>query len=146
MVDPLSGAGTILLEAAAAGLRASGGDQDVAALDAARRNRDGTGLDVEIEQWDARALPFGDATVDGVVSNLPWGRQIDVEDEIARLYPAYLREMARVARPSGHVVLLTSLQPSLRAAAAEAGLQVEAEYEISLSGQTPTISVLTKPA
>ncbi len=145
IVDPLCGAGTILLEAAAMGLRATGGDQDAAALEAARRNRDVAGLEVRIERWDARALPLDDASADGIVSNLPWGRQIDVDDEMARLYAAYLKEMARVARPGGRLVLLTSLQPVLRAAATDAGLHIASEYEISLSGQTPTVSVLARP-
>jgi 23S rRNA G2445 N2-methylase RlmL len=144
IVDPLCGAGTILLEAAAVGLQAVGGDQDVAALDAARRNRDTASFQMAIEQWDARALPFGDATVDGVVSNLPWGRQIAVEDELAQAYAAYLQEMGRVVRPGGRLVLLTSLLTVLRAAAMDAGLQIESETEISLSGQTPAIFVLVK--
>ena len=144
IVDPLCGAGTILLEAAAIGLRAMGGDQDAAALEAARRNRDAAGLEARIEYWDARGLPLDDASADGIVSNLPWGRQIDVDDELARLYAAYLQEMARVVRPGGRLVLLTSLQPVLHAAATDAGLHIAAEHEISLSGQTPTVSVFTK--
>jgi len=89
-------------------------------------------------------LPLDDASADGIVSNLPWGRQIDVDDELARLYAAYLQEMARIVRPDGRLVLLTSLQQVLRAAATDAGLHIAAEYEFSLSGQTPTISVLAK--
>jgi 23S rRNA G2445 N2-methylase RlmL len=127
------------------GLRATGGDQDAAAIEAARRNWNAAGMEVSIERWDARALPLDDATADGIVSNLPWGRQIDVDDELARLYTAYLQEMARVVRPGGRLVLLTSLQPVLRAAATDAGLHIATEYEISLSGQTPTISVLAGP-
>lgn len=145
IVDPLCGAGTILFEAAAAGLRASGGDQDPAALDAARRNREAAELDVGIEHWDARSLPLGEATVDGVVSNLPWGRQIAVDDTIERLYTSFLKEMERIVRPGSRLVLLTSLLEALRMAVLATRLQVESETEISLSGQTPTILVLVKP-
>lgn len=145
IVDPLCGAATILLEAATAGLQASGGDQDPAALDAALRNREASDLAVDIEQWDARSLPLGDGTVDGVVSNLPWGRQIAVGGTIERLYTGYLQEMERIVKPGGRLVLLTSLQEVLRIVAPAAGLQIVSETEISLSGQIPTIFVLVKP-
>ena len=49
--------------------------------------------------------------------------------------------MARVVRPGGRIVLLTNLSPLLHDVATSLGLQCDSETEISLSGQTPTISV-----
>ncbi len=50
-------------------------------------------------------LPHDDATFDAVVSNLPFGRQFQLEDP-ARWLRRALAEMARVTRPSGRVVVL----------------------------------------
>ena len=142
LVDPLCGAGTIPIEAALMGFDAMGGDLDAAALDAARRNRTAAQLNISLEAWDARSLELEAQSVDGVVCNLPWGRQVMVNDQIGRFYRETLAEMARILRPAGQMVLLTGLQPLLCSAADGAGLSVEAEMEISVSGQTPVISVL----
>ncbi len=141
IVDPLCGAGTIPLEAALMGLNARGGDQDPAALAAAASNRERAGVNVSFERWDARAIPLEAASIDGVVCNLPWDRQVLVHDDLERFYPACIAEMARVVRPGGRIVLLTNLSPLLHDVATALGLQCDSETEISLSGQTPTISV-----
>ncbi len=146
IVDPLCGAGTIPIEAALMGLDAMGGDLEPAALDAARLNRAAAGVDVPLETWDAQAIPLDTRSVDGVVCNLPWGRQVVVDDEIESFYGEALAEMARIVRPDGRLVLLTGLQPLLRSGAQQAGLRIESETEISLSGQTPVISVLSTGA
>ena len=141
IVDPLCGAGTIPLEAALMGLTAYGGDEDALAVAAAERNRDRANVDVRFERLDARALPLLYASVDGVVCNLPWDRQVAVGDELAHFYRACIAEMVRIVRPNGCIVLLTNLRPLLHDVATAAGLRFDHETEISLSGQTPTISV-----
>ena len=146
IADPLCGAGTIVIEAALAGLQAIGGDSDMAALEAAKRNLEAAGVDVTPERWDARALPLVDGSLDGVICNLPWGRQVEMGSEIESFYARSLREMRRVCRQDGTLVLLTSLQPLLRSTARAAGFEVESETEISLSGQTPTLSMLRSAA
>jgi len=143
VVDPLCGAGTIPIEAGLLGLRAVGGDLAVDALGAARTNQAAAGIAVEFESWDARAIPLASGTVDGVVCNLPWGRQVAVEANIEGVYAACIKEMARILRPEGRAVLLTNLRQLLRDSALAAGLQVEREVEISLSGLTPVITVLS---
>ena len=142
VVDPLCGAGTIPIEAALAGLRAAGGDQDISALEAARRNTAQAGVEVAFEEWDARELPLAAGSVDGIVCNLPWGRQVEIAEETVAFYQACLAEMKRVLRHEGRLVLLTSHQSLLQAAAERTGLEIETEIEISLSGQTPFISTL----
>ena len=144
IIDPLCGAGTIPIEAALMGLHAVGGDQDEAALAAARANQAAAGVAVQLERWDARTTPLADSGGDGVACNLPWGRQVATGDGIERFYGDCLCEMARIVRPGGRIVLLTNLQPLLRASAVTAGLTLRSEIEISLSGQRPHISILSK--
>lgn len=137
LLDPCCGSGTIPIEAALAGFDARGGDLDPEAVDAARTNAQAAGLTLPLDTWDARALPLEAASFDAVVTNLPWGRQVAVDDTLDRLYAEICAEAERVLRPSGRAVILTSTPDLLRFGA----LRLESSLEISLFGQTPTISI-----
>jgi 23S rRNA G2445 N2-methylase RlmL len=88
---------------------------------------------------DAQRLPFADGALDCVVSNLPWGRQIDAGPSLALFYRRCVAEMQRVLAPAGRVVLLTGV-PQL---AEPSDLRCVQQLEISLYGQRPTILVCT---
>lgn len=137
VLDPCCGAGTILIEAASNGLRAIGGDQDQNALDAATRNAQAANVPVELHHWDARTLPYATASIDRIVSNLPWGRQVEVDDTLAAFYQAACKEIERVIVPTGRIILLTN-RPEL---VSFDTYQVAEKIEISLFGQTPTILI-----
>jgi 23S rRNA G2445 N2-methylase RlmL len=136
LLDPCCGTGTIVIEGGLIGALAQGGDNDLEAVEAARANAAAAGVDAGIEQWDARALPLPDRSADCVVTNLPWGRQIAVDDALAGLYADVCREIERVIAPGGCVVTLTSTPEQLRFER----LRQAGAIEISLYGQTPTIS------
>lgn len=109
VLDPLCGSGTILIERArAARYRLLlGGDQAEAAVQAARDNIGPRYKPIEIQQWDARALPLEDGSVSAVITNLPFGKQIGTPEQNRALYPALLAEWVRVLRLGGRMVLLT---------------------------------------
>lgn len=134
LLDPFCGAGTILAEAAALGYQALGGDITPEALSAARENAPS----VPLVRWDARWLPLPSHTADAVVSNLPWGRQVKVDQALAELYAQSLAEIRRVLKPGGAAVLLTSAPDLLSGD----GLILVSQFEISLFGQKPTVTVL----
>ncbi len=108
-LDPMCGTGTILLERALAGRHALliGGDIDPAAVRATQENFGPRHKPVRIERMDARKLPLEDGSVDKLVTNLPWGRQIGDPAGLPALYAGVLAEAVRVVRPGGRVVLLT---------------------------------------
>ncbi|MFI5273675.1 MAG: class I SAM-dependent methyltransferase [Ktedonobacterales bacterium] len=102
------GIGTLIADMAAAGYTCSAVDrspQMVAATRARLRRRGFTAVAGRVTQAQVRALPFADASFDAVVSTFP-------TDYIAD--PQALREIARVLRPGGRlvVVLSASLLPT----------------------------------
>lgn len=137
LLDPFCGAGTIPIEAALTGARALGGDNDPAALVAARANAGLAGVPAGLHAWDARALPLAAGSVERIAANLPWGRQVPVDARLEDLYRAACAEMQRVLAPGGRIALLTSL-PGL---ATFERLALLSQAEVSVFGQNPQILV-----
>src|SRR5258708_22418823 len=110
VLDPFCGAGTILIERAHMGRYAMlfGSDRDSAALAAARVNVGNRYKPIQLENWDAGALPLGDASVIKIVTNLPWGIRYGSHGENRKLYPLWVREFARGLKSGGMMVLLTA--------------------------------------
>ncbi len=144
-LDPMCGSGTILYERMQAGPygRVLGGDIDPERVDAARKNVRGNRKkpgaadrsQPDIRQWDARQLPLDTASVDKVVTNLPFGKQLGRDITPERLYPAVLAELERVVRPGGRIVLLSSefdlIKESVRA---RPRLSITTGYSVAVLG------------
>jgi 23S rRNA G2445 N2-methylase RlmL len=110
VLDPLCGAGTIPIERALLGPfeEAIGGDIRKEAVAMARRNAESAGVTVTWRVWDARALPLDAASVNRIITNLPFGKQIGTHEENAALYAALIKEFGRTLTPDGLLVTLTS--------------------------------------
>jgi 23S rRNA G2445 N2-methylase RlmL len=135
LLDPCCGTGTILIEAALRGALAQGGDLEPEAIYAAGTNAAAAGVALELREMDVRALPHAAASVDRIVSNLPWGRQVAAAADLTALYDRALAELARVLVPGGRMALLVET-PALPQLLHLRGLE---QREISLFGQTPAI-------
>ncbi|MEQ8676412.1 MAG: methyltransferase domain-containing protein [Aggregatilineales bacterium] len=134
LVDPCCGAGTILLEATHT-IQRTGGDNDYEAVIATQENADHAGANLNVSQWDSRSLPLRSNSVDKIVTNLPWGKQITVDDALADFYHATCAEIQRVLKPDGCAVILTSLPDLLHLP----DMHEIDSLNISLFGQNPTI-------
>ena len=110
VLDPLCGAGTVLIERAHLGRyrQLIGGDSNPAMLNAARENIGPRYKPIELHSWDATASALGAASVTKVVTNLPWGMRHGSHAENRRLYPFLIEEFRRVVRPGGLIVMLTA--------------------------------------
>ena len=109
-LDAMCGAGTILLERADIDRYRYliGGDVSTEALDATVTNFGRKHQPRQFFHWDARTLPLRSNTVDKIVCNLPFGETIGNVPQLTNLYRHCLREYARVLKPKGKMVLLTS--------------------------------------
>jgi tRNA (guanine6-N2)-methyltransferase len=146
-LDPMCGAGTTLIERALSGRYRCllGGDIDSRAVGAALENIGPRHRPVCVRQWDAAALPLADGSVDKVVANLPFGEQVGSHAHNVRLYPLLLREMARVLRPHGRIVLLTAERQLIQdALAATQKLNLHERHNILLLGMPSTIYVINR--
>jgi 23S rRNA G2445 N2-methylase RlmL len=139
VLDPCCGGGTILIEAALSEAVAVGGDSDAMALAAADANMNAAGVSIQFQLWDAQALPMADASMDRIVCNLPWGREVNVDVALASLYRQICAELRRVLAPGGRVALLTNAPQLVKLS----GLRCDQNIEIILFGQTPTILVFS---
>ena len=150
VLDPMCGGGTILAEQIAlsrarkAGIvEVWGGDLDANALAMAGENVRRVGP-CSLGRWDARSLPFAPGSVDRVVCNPPFGKQLSSPKEIGPLYRALVREIDRALRPNGRVVLLASDPEPLREPIRRAGWEPKRQMEIQILGQDATLGVWRK--
>jgi 23S rRNA G2445 N2-methylase RlmL len=146
VLDPMCGAGTILAEALDRKRKphAWGGDCDAAALRAAAINLRRLGP-VHLARWDAGRLPLSDQSVDCIVSNPPFGKQLSRPEEIGPLYQRILLSYDRVLRTGGRAVLLVSDAKALKEAAETLGWRRERRLRVQVLGQPAFIIVWRKP-
>jgi 23S rRNA G2445 N2-methylase RlmL len=150
VLDPMCGAGTILAEYLDVfrkyrGVKpAVGGDIEWGAVWAAAANLRHLGPAL-LAQWDAQRLPLADATINRVVCNPPFGKQLASPAAVGPLYRDLIAECDRVLRPNGRAVLLVSDAAALRAAVRGVGWKSLRQLSIRVLGQPATISVWRKP-
>jgi tRNA (guanine6-N2)-methyltransferase len=145
-----SGSGTLLVERLLRGpaREAIGYDIDQVALGAARANLSAAGLQARalLARADATQLPRSSASLDALVADLPYGDLVGSHAANARLYPALLRETARVATAGARLVLITEdirlLEASLSAAAEV--WEVERRLRVFQGGHRPLLVVLRR--
>lgn len=143
VLDPLCGAGTVLIERALLGplAEALGGDMRKEAVTMARRNALAAGVKAVWRVWDARALPLDDASVTRIITNLPFGKQIGTEETNADLYKALVREFGRVLAADGLLVTLTSADRLWDRMLHENGWRVIKKVVMVVLGQPASIFV-----
>jgi ubiquinone/menaquinone biosynthesis C-methylase UbiE len=89
-------------------IRLTGIDLSEAMLEIARARAREVGIDVELRQGNAHALPFGDATFDTVVCTFGLCAIPDIDTA--------LDEMGRVLKPGGKLILVDHIESSSRIA------------------------------
>ena len=146
VLDPFCGAGTLLVEASRgpAG-RLLGADHDRRWIRATARNLASVAAaDAVLWRGDARRLPLRDGSVDRVVANLPFGKRVGSHRGNMVLYPAVLRELARVLTRKGRAVLLTEDKRLFTESVQRTrGIRVIKEIGFTTGGAHPSAYVVT---
>jgi 23S rRNA G2445 N2-methylase RlmL len=132
LLDPCCGSGTILTEAIEQGWTATGSDIDREAVRAAGHNVPRA----TVSHADARSLDLPTGSVSACVSNLPFGRQFDVDEDMTTWLTTVLGEISRVTRPGGRVVLLA---PKLPRSTLPPQLHLERRHPVRVLGTPATI-------
>ena len=155
VLDPMCGAGTLLAEAflstkgkktsegASWQTRFVGGDIDPSHVRATLANLRQFHVS-DVRRWDARELPLDDASVDRILCNPPFGKQLSTPEEIVPLYREGVREMDRVLRPGGKAVLIASDPKALRSATERVGWKQERYVPLRMLGQRAFIAAYLK--
>jgi 23S rRNA G2445 N2-methylase RlmL len=142
------GSGTLLIERGmlAPAQRLIGCDISAEALDCAARNvaawRAGG---AELYDWDATRLPLEDSSVGALLADLPFGNRVGTHEGNHALYPAMLREAARVAKAGARFVVISAEVKLLQATMqAQDAWQVKHTLRVNLAGLQPMIAVLER--
>lgn len=146
-LDPMCGAGTVLIERAEMGRYRQlwGGDVREDALVVARANVGPRYKPIDLRRWDARELPLDAASMTAAAVNLPWGRQLGSAEDNRTLYPAFLREMTRVLRPRARLVALTGdTRAWMYALQRSFSFERRATYAVRVLGAPASVYVLER--
>ncbi len=150
VLDPMCGAGTILAESVAIceqrrmrDVKYLGGDIDANAIFCSGQNLGRVG-GVELQKWDSTDLPLDDASIDRLICNPPFGKQLAKPEDIPDLYDAAVSEWDRVLRPGGRAVLLVSEQDALKESIRPHGWRATKAARVRVLGQPATLSVWQK--
>jgi 23S rRNA G2445 N2-methylase RlmL len=153
VLDPFCGAGTILAEALdvaekrsrGGAVRVLGGDIDPNAVFVTSQNLEQVGR-ASLARWDATALPLESESVDRIVSNPPFGKQLSTIEQVGPLYESAAREWDRVLRPGGRAVLLAMEHELLKRVLKPYRWSAARQTRVRLLGQPCVLSVWNKPA
>lgn len=137
------GSGTIMIERCAyEAAEIIGCDNQEEALDCARANFNASDTlgRVKLLHEDIRKLSLADDSVDALCADLPFGNLVGSHEENKTLYPAVLKEAARVARKGAQFIVISHevrlIESCLAKNPAWALKQV---YMINLTGLHPRI-------
>ena len=158
VIDPMCGTGAIPIECCAYrsnDIYAIGSELSHNPAEKARTNQEKypslfglkTSLSMDVGRFDVTHLPLKMASVDVVLSDLPFGVRVGSKKNNQELYPKILLECARIARPkSGRAAFLTQDKRNFIKA-----LALSKQYwfvannpHINLGGMTAAIFVLTR--
>jgi 23S rRNA G2445 N2-methylase RlmL len=150
IIDPMCGAGTILAEVfeytRTHGIRTStvlGGDIEPSAVRAAGANLRRLGK-AALTRWDAAHVPLEKESVDRIICNPPFGKQLSREEEIGPLYRCLVSEFNRVLRNGGRTVLLVSDLAALKDATTKVTWKKVKQARVRVLGQPAFITVWDK--
>jgi tRNA (guanine6-N2)-methyltransferase len=146
-LNAMCGSGTLLIEQALARKTSKliGCDISKRALECASQNIKASGFaGIEVLEADATQLPFAENSFDVVTADVPWGDAVGSHEGNAKLYPAFLQEMARVTTPTARLVVLTHELKLFEKVLSASVWQIKTRHRVFHGGHYPNIYLLVK--
>lgn len=147
ILDPCCGAGTLLAEAAAAGVRGSlvGVDRSADALRRSRVNFGGTGWSARFIEGDLGRVKVG-GPFDAVLANLPFGIRVSRHEANELLYRKLFKRLEEWLVPGGRAILLSQEVGLLESCAEDLRptLAVVERRRIAMGGLEPLLLLLRR--
>ena len=121
-------------------------DHDDTLLKCAEANIAASGLQgIELLNGNMLKTPFETASMDALLADLPFGQNVGSHEDNTRLYPAVLREAARIAKPDACFVLITHEVNLIESLLRQSSVwQLEQSIRVTLRGLHPRIYVLRR--
>jgi len=128
LLDPFAGTGAILIEAAMAGCEAVGSDISEKMLSGAAKNLSHVGVSAELHRCDVGEAPEMIGGVEGVVTDLPYGRSTSTGGEaLEDLYCRAFDAFSELLDPGHRLVVVL---PSLNHISSEKRFKVMGTHEL----------------
>lgn len=150
-LDPMCGSGTILMERRLASpyQQMLAGDIGQEQVTVAQKNllqqKKKPPAASTVLQADGQQLPLANASVNKVVTNLPFGKQIGSPALIAHLYPKVFKEIERVLTSNGRAIVLSSEFDLVKTAVRQCpGLNIVTGYSVATLGQWGRIYIIER--
>jgi tRNA (guanine6-N2)-methyltransferase len=142
------GSASLLIERAAygPGKQVLGLDNDQEALTFAEVNITASGFsEIQLLQADGLRLPLSQRSIHALTADLPFGQLVGSHDDNRVLYPAILKEAARVAVEGSRFVLITHEIRIMEALVKDlSSWRLQEQRKITLRGLHPRIYVLER--
>lgn len=147
ILDPMCGVGTIAAEAniLCPDSTIYGSDIEPQAVSYAKLNCSQLNVKNKTMFWigDAAEICLADHTINRIICNLPWGRQITTSQSLNKTYIHIVQEFERVLATTGRMILLTDqTELLLQAIQTHTSYQLIFATQIHLFGSHPTMLVL----
>ncbi len=143
-LNAMCGSGTLLIETPKVA-KLVGVDLSKRALECAKQNIMASGKkNIELQGADVTALPFGENSFEVVTADVPWGDAVGSHEGNAKLYPAFLQEMARVTTSAACLVVLTHELKLFEKILTSSLWKIKSQYRVFHGGHYPHIFVLNK--
>ena len=85
-----------------------------------------------VQKWNAHSLPLDDNSVDSVVTDPPWGEYEKIN--ASQFYDDFIAEAARILRPKGTLIFLSSMQKEASGAMEKYGFSYE-QIPLKINGK-----------
>jgi tRNA (guanine6-N2)-methyltransferase len=146
LLDPFAGYGAIPIECARSfGVnKIFAGENDEKVYSILREKILKMNLNIVAGRWDALHLHFlAENSIDKIVTDPPWGLYGNSKADIKKLYSKMLHEFARVLKPAGTMVVLTSQKELFEELVFQSkGYKLREKYNILVSGKKAGIYIV----